>query len=82
MLSKCANPKCTELFDFRRGRFFRLHSLNAPGHSFSGAASLHHFWLCDKCAEQYVLELETDDHAVLRSFGIPRSLLRRDYPAA
>jgi hypothetical protein len=56
MLSKCANPECSNSFeDYRQGRLFRFH-LNHPGGRVP--ANTHcvlHSWLCSSCSETYTL---------------------------
>ena len=54
MLSKCANPECSEIFKYlHQGKIFRL----APNPEIEliveAIPSLHErFWLCDKCCKK------------------------------
>jgi hypothetical protein len=55
LFDACANGKCAEPFDYRKGRLFRFqHGLKSiePG---TGHAVVH-FWLCAKCTKIYTLE--------------------------
>jgi hypothetical protein len=62
MLSKCANPSCSnQLIYLREGKIFVMeHSTNpklwpqGPIPARSGAR-LEHFWLCGRCAENLTL---------------------------
>ena len=55
MLSKCANPGCSEVFRYlRQGKIFRL----APSPAVQAAAGAfgslltERFWLCDPCSKE------------------------------
>lgn len=68
MISKCANPDCTQGFDHRQGRLMRFHNDAHPDGEEPG--SLHcirHFWLCDPCSRTYTLEYQTGMGVVIRS---------------
>lgn len=55
MLSKCANPTCSEIFRYlREGKIFRLTpspTLQATG-VMLGSLLTERFWLCDRCAKE------------------------------
>jgi hypothetical protein len=62
MLSKCANPECSETFlYFRGGKLFRWDGVNGlieQGSTSFGkrpARKVEFFWLCRKCAKQYTV---------------------------
>jgi hypothetical protein len=56
MLSKCANPSCSDTFRYwHEGRMFHLivdSGKTAAGH---GAAVIERFWLCDECSKKWTL---------------------------
>jgi hypothetical protein len=58
MLSKCANPDCTERFLFlHRGKLFHL-TPTPEVEAFDGgnsSALYERFWLCDRCAKTMTL---------------------------
>ena len=58
MLAGCCNPECEVLFDYRQGRLMRF-SRTLPGETSENQRVIQHFWLCGKCAGQYVFELES-----------------------
>lgn len=60
MLIKCCNPMCEAPFDFREGRLIRFSGKPANGKSVENRALIRHFWLCGKCARQYVFEYESE----------------------
>jgi hypothetical protein len=72
LFSYCANGKCTEAFDYRKGRLFRFQRRLAEGEG-SASHAVVHFWLCPRCIEIYTLEYRS------RS-GI--AVLRLKHPAA
>lgn len=57
MLARCCNPDCEVPFDYRQGRLMRF-SRTLPGETSENRRVIQHFWLCGKCAGQYVFELE------------------------
>ncbi len=61
MLSKCANPSCTEVFRYLgKGRLFRLEADPAlrSYNSLPETIQEEYFWMCSSCAEQFTLHLE------------------------
>ena len=58
MFSACANPDCKKEFDYREGRLFRFHKAHPAGEVPPNAHSVQHFWLCEKCSEEYTLAYE------------------------
>jgi len=66
MFSQCANPECRKSFNYRQGRLFRFSNI-LPGHRLVDHACIKHFWLCDDCNRDYVLEHEINVGIVLRS---------------
>jgi hypothetical protein len=60
MLSKCANPACSNTFRyFREGRLFLIESQPKSRKSHS----LEYFWLCSSCCRDMTLQVN-DGHAV------------------
>ncbi len=58
MVSHCANPGCHEPFlYFRNGKLFAV-----PRRSSAEHATIECFWLCQRCAENLVLEIRQGDH--------------------
>ena len=58
MLSKCANPECSEVFRYlHQGKIFHLSpTLEAQATSAALNPSLHErFWLCAQCSKQMKL---------------------------
>lgn len=66
MLMKCCNPECGEPFDYRQGRLIRV-SRPADGKSSLGRKAVEHFWICEKCSDQFVLEHGKKTGVTLRS---------------
>jgi hypothetical protein len=67
----CANGRCGEPFDYRKGRLFRFSYRLKNVEPGTGHAVVH-FWLCAKCAKDYILEYrEKSGAAVLRSKNPP-----------
>jgi len=53
MLSKCANPNCSEQFRYlRKGRIFHSHAASGGG---APASHQERFWLCDRCSKEMTL---------------------------
>jgi hypothetical protein len=80
VLSKCANPECSNSFeDCRQGRLFRFH-LNHPGGTV--AANAHgvlHLWLCSSCSEVYTLAYRDDQYSLMvRSYtALPNGVVAK-----
>ena len=57
MVSKCANPACSEKFmRLHEGRIFHLSPTPEAAATGSFAAALHErFWLCDRCCKKMTL---------------------------
>ena len=73
MLSKCANPACTNLFLYlHQGQLYRMDS---SGHEpvsspFRGNAHrVEFFWLCDECAANMTVTFEKGRGLVVQPFG-------------
>lgn len=56
MFSKCANPECSNSFDYTKGRLIRFPPSRPEGKSQKKSRFVRHFWLCNECAETYTLE--------------------------
>jgi hypothetical protein len=55
MLSKCANPECSEQFRYlHQGKLFCLHPTPRIAASTYGSLELlyERFWLCDRCCKE------------------------------
>jgi hypothetical protein len=71
MLSKCANPACSESFRYlHQGRIFSL--LSGPGYSGVNAvwdhlleSQVERYWLCDSCSQSMTV-CRVNGHAVVR----------------
>jgi len=51
MLSKCANPGCSELFRYLgEGRLFQLERTITPDGGSKATRKIEHYWLCDRCS--------------------------------
>ena len=81
MLTKCANPSCSASFRFlHSGKLFHFDSPPRP--SLDGralrkpASSAEMFWLCEKCAFENTLVIDTERH--VHVVPLPRTL--RDQP--
>lgn len=59
MLAKCCNPECEAPFDYREGRLIRCSCKPGNGKNFENRPLIRHFWLCEKCTEQYVFEYQS-----------------------
>jgi hypothetical protein len=63
MFAKCANPACSERFEFHiGGTFFRFTRGNAnpspkddPAAEIGNVHNVEHYWLCPRCARIYTL---------------------------
>jgi hypothetical protein len=61
MLSKCANPACTEQFRYlHQGKLFTVHlapdSCQVVSESWDDQDDVYErFWLCDKCCERFTV---------------------------
>jgi hypothetical protein len=65
LFDACANAKCAEPFDYRKGRLFRFQYQLKNVAPETGHAVVH-FWLCAKCTKVYTLEYrEKSGQAVL-----------------
>jgi hypothetical protein len=79
MLSKCANPTCTESFRYlHEGRIFSAILEDkgvVPGADGSPETPrrVERYWLCDSCARSMTLVLH-DDRVVLRPIPLPPAL--------
>jgi hypothetical protein len=56
MVSKCANPNCSAIFDHRQGRLFRFPKRPIEDGRPANTHSVQHFWLCEDCFATYSLE--------------------------
>jgi len=65
----CCNPECGAPFDYREGRLIRVSKVPPKGKTAEIRSLVEHFWLCGKCAGDYVLEHE---------YGMPIKVKPRD----
>lgn len=60
MLSKCANPVCSNIFRyFREGKLYLVDSKTQS----SKSRVLEYFWLCSSCCREMTIRID-DDRAV------------------
>ena len=60
MLSKCANPACSNTFRyFREGKLYLIDAKEQPGKS----RVLEYFWLCSSCCQDMTIQID-GGHAV------------------
>ena len=53
MLSKCANPGCSELFRYLgEGRLFQLERTATLEDGGKPTRRIEHYWLCDRCSRE------------------------------
>jgi hypothetical protein len=81
MLSKCANPECSEAFHyFGQGRLFEVHFEDAERCEKAGRVpfalelkkqdkSVEHFWLCPNCSKQLTVAMDRQNNV----FILPRN---------
>lgn len=65
MFTKCANPECLQGFDYHRGRYFRFHQSQDSEEVPTNTHSVQHFWLCETCSHDYILEYKKELGVVL-----------------
>ena len=71
LFDTCANSRCAERFDYRKGRLFRF-SYRAKNAEPGASHAVVHFWLCANCGKVYTLEhRERSGSAVLRRKHLP-----------
>lgn len=52
MLSKCANPGCSQPFRYLgEGRLFQVERMFAPEAGAKPIRKIEHYWLCDGCSQ-------------------------------
>lgn len=66
MFSKCANPDCPAEFDYRQGHFFRFPKSHPEGELPANSHCVQHFWLCEKCSQEYTLEYKDGIGVLIR----------------
>ena len=80
MLTKCANPSCSASFRFlHSGKLFHFDKPFRPsvGHQIHRPASSGEmFWLCEKCAFENTLVIDTERHVHV----VPLPRVPRDKP--
>jgi hypothetical protein len=93
MLSKCANPDCSEALHYLgQGRIFEVHFEDADLCEKAGRVpfdmelkkqdrSVEHFWLCAKCSDKLTVALDRQNKVFIlprqKSEPPPPSLYRR-----
>jgi hypothetical protein len=51
MLSKCANPGCSQPFRYLgEGRLFQVERVLSPDSGGKATRKIEHYWLCDGCS--------------------------------
>lgn len=66
MFSACANPDCKIAFNCGRGKFFRFHKNHGAGKK-ANTHSVQHFWLCDRCCQEFTLEYQHEAGVLLKN---------------
>lgn len=52
MLSKCANPGCTQLFRYLgEGRLFQVERNLSSKTDGKSTRKIEHYWLCERCSQ-------------------------------
>lgn len=84
MLSKCANPECTEaLHYFGKGKLFEVHFEDAVLCEKAGRVpfeleltkqekSVEHFWLCPDCSDRFTVALDRQNNVLILPHGKTR----------
>jgi hypothetical protein len=74
MLSSCTNPSCPKKFRYlHQGKLFLLHShgneeITSARLDFAGHVDkLHYAWLCDTCAPNFEVVLDSEDKVKMRA---------------
>jgi hypothetical protein len=73
MLSKCANPSCSNEFHyFGEGKVFEIRSERSSAATHGGRGkrhkSLEHYWLCSDCSSTLTIGMDSDRNVLV----IPR----------
>jgi hypothetical protein len=58
MLEKCANPTCSERFDYRQGRLYCRPMQQLDGSPPANCHGVEHHWLCASCLKIYTFETQ------------------------
>ena len=56
MFSRCKKPECEKPFDYKKGRVFRFRQSASEKQSSKNSHGVRHFWLCEECTQDYILE--------------------------
>ena len=56
MVEKCANPTCSERFDYRQGRLYCRPMRQLDGNLPPNYHGVEHHWLCASCSKTYTFE--------------------------
>jgi hypothetical protein len=59
MVEKCANPACSETFDFRQGRLYFRPLQQLDSSPPANSHGVEHHWLCESCSNTYTFERRT-----------------------
>lgn len=79
MLSKCANPGCTELFRYLgEGRLFQVERTVAPDSGAKPVRKIEHYWLCGQCSR--AMRVGMLENEVLLIFSDPDGTVRSTSP--
>lgn len=78
MLSKCANPGCSEQFRYlHQGRLFQLAPTPAVASSNVPFDVVHErFWLCDRCAKSMSLVWDGNQAKIVKLPAAPNPTFR------
>ncbi len=80
MLSKCANPACSQPFRyFRDGKLFEIETNTRPDNSTAGERKsvrhVEYFWLCGQCSREFTVTLDRQKGVV--TIPIPSRVIAR-----
>jgi hypothetical protein len=84
MLIRCCNPECKAPFNNREGRLIRFSMVQAGVKSADKQPPVQHFWLCRKCARDFVFEASPGASLNIRprNGGAPSQVFARSASAA
>jgi hypothetical protein len=84
MLIRCCNPECKAPFKYREGRLIRFSMLQAKAKSLGKQPAVQHFWLCRKCAREFVFDANSGVSLNIRprDGGAPAQILSDSASAA
>ena len=76
MVDNCANPECSQPFDYRQGRLYCCPVQPVDGPRPANNHGFQHYWLCGLCSETYTFERRVECGIVVT----PRSAASLEEP--